>query len=321
MEKILHIDTTVDNIFCDNETNNIRSVESEFTGKPSPKIDHCVLVDDTTPNELIKLSRINVRDKNYAERPYSMIPDFKLNVYAQSYGRRRTVYTPSNGITFQQLEEIERWIHEKTLEQKLKCHIFLDWDRTISVVEGLNLPYKTQSWKSGECGTVNDALLYLMGGSDRLQLLRDFFASMVSQGVKIIIVTNNGWADTAEENIIGRNLFLELIQNLMPSFMSENLLYSGLGSIHDRNKGKCIAEYFKKEAEELEELEELKKHAKIHIDEKGHRVFSVGGKKKKKYPKYTRKQSTFGRHGRKQKRKTRARFTGKNRLRKRDIWR
>lgn len=88
-----------------------------------------------------------------------------------------------------------------------------DWDRTISKIEGVLLPPEPYSFSEmldwvatkklsqsymdriatiGAPITIEDALEYMCGGPERLAKIKGMFAKLVENGVKIMILTNNG---------------------------------------------------------------------------------------------------------------------------------
>jgi hypothetical protein len=108
-------------------------------------------------------------------------------------------YDPVSGIASTHVDMLRAWM-EDTADKAHRVAVF-DWDRTITKVEGL-FPYETEAhisrivpgltWAT----FVNDAMLYLCGGPERVQLLKDMFASLHENNVDIAILTNNGGCPT-----------------------------------------------------------------------------------------------------------------------------
>jgi hypothetical protein len=68
--------------------------------------------------------------------------------------------------------------------------VILDWDRTITVMEGLILP-DGGSLASMKGVDPEDILLYLCGGYERLRSLRSIFRTLKRHGIDLMILTNN----------------------------------------------------------------------------------------------------------------------------------
>lgn len=147
---------------------------------------------------------------------------YMLAVNAAYNGNGRDRYDPISGIQVKHLPLIEKWINE-TREQTPRAILF-DWDRTISVIEGMFIT------KDGMTGiknmlrdmkrnvsnipnvTIEDALLYLCGGQERLSMLRMIMTACVQLNIDIIFITNNTGCNS--ENM---GAFDELVSGLLPN--------------------------------------------------------------------------------------------------------
>lgn len=153
---------------------------------------------------------------------------------------------PISGIQPKHLSLIEDWINH-TMNDTPRAMLF-DWDRTISVVEGVYVD------KNGMSGlrekmrvhgidvsdlpeiTAEDALLYLCGGPDRLAMLRMIMRSCVELGIDIIFLTNNGGCNP--ESINGLR---ELMNGLVPPGANYQVICSLLPPYYG-DKGKAFRE-------------------------------------------------------------------------------
>jgi hypothetical protein len=129
-------------------------------------------------------------------------------------------YTPSNGITKDNIKSIDKWLlHSANVKIKI---VLFDWDRTISVVEGFFPHPKLTEF-------LEDTMEYLLGGKERIQMLQLLFQKLVGKKVHVFVVTNNPAAFTA------RPLFLKMIKYVDPDFVDKNLICSA------EEKSKSIA--------------------------------------------------------------------------------
>jgi hypothetical protein len=121
--------------------------------------------------------------------------------------------------------------------------LIFDWDKTLSVVEGIHMP-RLQSFE--DSGMPLEAVCHvILGGHARIALLKSFF-----KHVKVVIVTNNPSAcppsetpyvfgdDTACYN---RSQFLRLIRFIIPTFQEKNLIASHM---YHGIKSDALKDYF-----------------------------------------------------------------------------
>ncbi len=98
-----------------------------------------------------------------------------------------------------------------------KSIILLDWDRTITVVEGFNdFPYERFGDYSGlrRRDFYNDFLRYLCGGDERLYKIRELLYYAGEKGIDVCVLTNNSACDS--------DTFYEIVETLVPTSV-ENL--------------------------------------------------------------------------------------------------
>lgn len=181
-------------IFFDNEAENIDSVMARFPRGVVP-----VKVKETRSRVI---RRPIVRFD--AEPLASYIASLGDNSYYKflvSIGKQDEAYDAASGIDDSDMAVGREWLRS-TAELKPRAAL-LDWDRTITKVEGVYdlkmpsiVPYIVKFLTNPESPTSNekfveDILLYLCGGNERLASLRAFVREMHEAGVDIYIITNN----------------------------------------------------------------------------------------------------------------------------------
>lgn len=121
-------------------------------------------------------------------------------------------YDPSSGIKERDIDTFEGWLRE-TSQIRGQRALFLDWDRTVTVFEGIsvgNLRDKQRSFKEVfPRVSIEDCLIYLCGGRIRLSMIRDMLESARKDGVDIYILTNN--------TACSYRFFEELVNGLLKS--------------------------------------------------------------------------------------------------------
>jgi hypothetical protein len=105
-----------------------------------------------------------------------------------------------SGIQIKHIPFIEQWIND-TAKQTPRAILF-DWDRTITMIEGVHVnkdgmvglktEMKTKYGIDLPNITIEDTLLYLCGGPERLAMLRTIMSECIALGIDIIFLTNNG---------------------------------------------------------------------------------------------------------------------------------
>lgn len=98
-----------------------------------------------------------------------------------------------SGIKREDVRKFESWA--KDTENIRRRAIFLDWDRTITIFEGIAVGYlrdKQRSFKDVfPRVNIEDTLLYLCGGSLRLSMLRSMLKDAYNDRIDIYLLTNN----------------------------------------------------------------------------------------------------------------------------------
>ena len=128
----------------------------------------------------------------------------------------RTGY-PNNGLN---IDELIQWSYNTntTTNTNIRKAVLSDWDRTLTVCEGMHfgkgpdsLPEKL---KSGEI-TLDDLLVYIMGGQERIEQVKQMFQTLNDNKVPIFILTHN---HNAAENKFPehRKVYLDMLATMIP---------------------------------------------------------------------------------------------------------
>ena len=125
--------------------------------------------------------------------------------------------------------------------------LVFDWDKTLSVVEGIHMP-RLQSFEDTGI-RLEDVCHVILGGHARIALLKSFFKRTKAT---IIVLTNNPAACPMSEEayVFGddptsynRPEFLRLIRFIIPSFQEKNLIASHM---YYGIKSAALKDYFVK---------------------------------------------------------------------------
>ena len=203
-------------IFFDNEQKNL----DEYGGVCNICSNiTCVKIDETHKPYPIKWGNPDgpdvVSPDNTDLTKYIRNNDFKENTY---YKFSKTafpdgdIYDKLSGIQEKDIDRYYTW-KEETEGQLNRAAIF-DWDRTITIFEGL-IPFRDRltladvkqlfidvygpqnpalaaEFEKLEKITASDTILYLLGGQKRVDMLRKLFSDCKELNITIIILTNNG---------------------------------------------------------------------------------------------------------------------------------
>jgi hypothetical protein len=200
--------------------------------------DHCSDMNRNVKNShsvLVENSKYMMFDGNYdsdsTEIPTSLTFSNGLdylqyqqkigNLYAQLFETEKHI---CDGITAFHTVVIRDWI--ETNHNCTPRFIVFDWDRTLSVVEGILVPppdFIRDRMQINEDTFVRHITRYVLGGEWRIGMLQDMFKYINDSGSKILILTNN---PTASPNIPSRDVFLKMIKNIIPTFDDADLLCS-----------------------------------------------------------------------------------------------
>ena len=101
-----------------------------------------------------------------------------------------------------------------------KIIAIFDWDRTLNVVEGVSLPPNGHRFEQYGVHPEH-AIEYQMGGTERLEWLRDMFRQLDRFNVPVFILTSNKNCSQTKSS------FLTHIQRLIPSLTDDKLICAG----------------------------------------------------------------------------------------------
>ena len=238
--------------FYDNDINQINEVRKLKKVK-------CIKVDDST--KYPKLNNKKVLKGNYSNYINNISIFNEDSKYFNLLKIYPETYMPSNGITYDQFKDLIKWSSEKVNEKKI---LFLDWDRTITVVEGMIIP-RGQGKKFINLG-INDKnikkdhiLIYLLGGIIRYIYIQQVFKQLFDNNVEIYIISNNPFMSIGPNG--NREYFLSLLK-----LINENFEMNHMKSSYDNNGNKL---------EIIENLIKLNKNSK-----KGGNIKKINNRKK-----------------------------------------
>lgn len=172
---------------------------------------------------------------------YSLLSD--NNLYAHALLNNNInfdFFDPVAGIEEEHIEQLRDWI-EETNDTPNRAALF-DWDRTITVIEGyrtlksLTSSYNSPSEWFDSIGKTyedfkEDTLIYLCGGNERLQMLRNMFQMVHEKGISLFVLTNNTGCGTPE--------FTELMKKLFGALPVRSIC----GKFFDFHKGMALREH------------------------------------------------------------------------------
>ena len=175
-------------IFFDNEPKRIVEVETYCS-----KNIQCVKVNETE----------GLRDLAFADPRFKQfLTSIGINAdNNQYYARVSAAGVPGDaldllsGINAKEFKILNDWIEE---HGRSKRAAIFDWDRTLTVFEGyfsdadIAGHYRIRQEELNTAVYQNDKLIYLMGGQERLNQIRQMFALLYENNIDVIILTNNG---------------------------------------------------------------------------------------------------------------------------------
>ena len=138
------------------------------------------------------------------------------NLYAQMVKEEKYI---SNGISIHNAIQIYQLI-----QQNSNCasrFVVFDWDRTLSVVEGLFIPLKDLKTDEVVNTFVEHISHYILGGEWRMGMLQDMYKKIIASGTRVVILTNNPSALPERPE---RQIFLKIIQTIFPGFDDADFL-------------------------------------------------------------------------------------------------
>lgn len=211
-------------IFFDNDPNQIKFVKSFCNTIRRVKVEHSDYIKNIpwSPNVIAGYKR------SLGQNYYAMLMEKTDN---------KLHYDPISGLSDADFAQLEEWINtlRNAADVRYKAAIF-DWDRTISKFEGISLGFiedlefykdilHIDSPALTEERMMEDMLIYICGGAERLARLRDMFVMLATNGIDIIILTNNGGCY--------KPAFKAMIDKLLPSGIQAYLACSAKSKYKD----------------------------------------------------------------------------------------
>ena len=141
-------------------------------------------------------------------------------------------YDIHSGVREEDVKKLHKW--EKATRKAEDRYAFFDWDRTLSMNEGLIFPppnkigdsivqayarYKVTGADVTEEKIYEDMSEYLAGGRERLAMLREMFQFLRSSGIHVVILTNNGSCVLAEQVAYFKNLVYKFVGHKQVEFL------------------------------------------------------------------------------------------------------
>jgi hypothetical protein len=126
---------------------------------------------------------------------YPNLEMFDRNTYVEYNDLRNTRsknHRANTGVTKGDITRLEKWVKQN---RKHPTIAIFDWDRTISVVEGVHFPQPPNTWSDFSIRE-KDVMLYLLGGKDRRKRMKEMFNFLYKENVEVFILTKNGACPT-----------------------------------------------------------------------------------------------------------------------------
>lgn len=221
-------------IFFDNQPSHLeevgklcRNVQLVEIGQSAPDAPH-IMFDSSAFSDYMK--RVDLDNSINA---YKIPDDIKGNIYVwwliHAVKANGDAIDTMSGIQEHHLPIVNEWLEETKGSGKKRAALF-DWDRTITMVEGVRLHTKkeldSESWQR----YLRHGLSYICGGEARIKMLRTLFQTLHKAGVTLILLTNNLACKYQEYDEITKLLFKDV-----PYFKICSIETPHLG-----NKGKAL---------------------------------------------------------------------------------
>ena len=156
----------------------------------------------------LRIKSDNVNAESGEESTYTMKMAMEGNRYASAImaviGPNMKSYSPNDGIDADVAKKLKTWASKVKGEK----YALIDWDRTISCIEGI-VPQAFQMGGSDK-EFLDDAFVYLMR-RDRIPHLKSLFRYLKASGVNIHILTHNPYASVDSPY---RPIFIEMMWRL-----------------------------------------------------------------------------------------------------------
>jgi hypothetical protein len=243
-------------LFIDNENKNWMGDMDVFS-----EVIGYIEVDSETPNKLLNNSvegfeLIGAKQNRFFNEEYLRLFADENNTYAayindMNANDPKTTLTsyfnkayPNNGIDAI-MPQLNDWIdaHSNNGLNENSCLLF-DWDRTITVVEGMLFGKNNELIEGLNRGTItyDDLLMFVMSSVERIESIRNMFEKIKTSGIKFYILTHN---PNASKFAPSRRVYIELIKRLtgLTEGQIENILYSSVNNsgIYKKKISACKA--------------------------------------------------------------------------------
>jgi len=199
-------------IFFDNSEINISGTNGVCVICKNMK---CVKVNETSPKPLIPWN-----DSPLKEYLVSIGPNTYVDIIKTLWDE--AAYDAISGINKREISIFSKWKKE-TKSFKNRAAIF-DWDRTITLMEGMiSLNNANTITELRSILAVNnpkvinlsdiiieDMLIYLLGGVNRLKRMRKLFKKCFTSNIQIIILTNSSSCEMKAFDDLLHGLFLDI---------------------------------------------------------------------------------------------------------------
>ena len=170
--------------------------------------------------------------------PMMFLKKYKNNKYAQELVKGMTIEKSFNlcdeclnstgqGISIKEMKQIIKWSNKPSIKTRT---VFFDWDKTISVCNGIFLPENTNDFST------TDIAQYLAGTKERFDALQFMFFHLRKNGVDCKIFTNNGWGNLVKGREQDFQFFLNIARVFDPQMKEDDIIYG------NRNKEKTFKE-------------------------------------------------------------------------------
>ena len=143
----------------------------------------------------------------------------------------------AQALTETNIEQIKNWATTTTT----KATILFDWDKTLSVMNGLNL-----AALSGGSGAVTyaEAAHYYTGLRSRFDALQSMFALLKRQNIGCFIFTNNPYGHDTKSNHERFLTFLKMVQVLCPTIVADDIIYGHQDKVKTFKRNKRLMEIY-----------------------------------------------------------------------------
>ena len=225
-------------IFFDDDKTNIDDIQKNI-----PNVE-CFQIDVSRPNDMSVSLRESVGSlSEIALDPgnkfwYPSLPEFDGNSYVRVCNLRRNGepiyhnndpaygFMINNGITEDNEYTLREWVKEHS-ESPNKIAVF-DWDRTISVIEGILFEPYGHNWD--ELGIkVEDVAVYLMGGRERMDRMQNMFRYLQSNYVTILVLSSDNRRCQRPSRFFESHFYrmMDVILCVIPNFEHDQLICAG----------------------------------------------------------------------------------------------